>query len=81
MLESSWIKNHIQGYTLSSLKLGLFYNNELVSVMLLNKLRNSMNKNNIDNSWDLIRFASSINMLVIGGFGKLLAYFKKYLQP
>jgi len=73
-------KNHIQGHTPATLKLGLFHNDELVSVMLLNTLRKTMNKG-YDNAWDLIRFASDIDYIVVGGFGKVLKYFIRNYNP
>lgn len=43
-------KNHIQGYTTSAIKRGLFYKDQLVSVILFNKLRDNMNKGGYKNS-------------------------------
>lgn len=43
-------KNHIQGYTTSTIKRGLFYKDQLVSVILFNKLRDNMNKGGYKNS-------------------------------
>jgi len=73
--------NHIQGYTAATLKLGLFYNNRLESLILLNRLRASMNKYNYQDSWDIIRFASNIEKIIVGGFGKLLKYFILNYSP
>lgn len=74
-------KNHIQGYTPSTVKIGLFHEEKLVSLMLLNKLRAKMNKNNYENAWDLIRFASDIDKIIIGSFGKILKYFIQTYNP
>lgn len=60
--------NHIQGYTGSYIKIGLFYNSELVSLM-------SFKKNMKE--YELNRFANKLNMIVIGGASKLLNYFIK----
>jgi transposase len=65
--------NHIQGYTKSSIHLGLFFNDKLVAVMTFGKSR--FNKNA---SWELIRYATSLDTNVLGGFSKLLSYFQKY---
>ena len=65
--------NHIQGMTKSSLKIGLYHNDVLVSVMTFDHFegRNKMNLND----WNLNRFCNKINTNVIGGASKLLKYF------
>lgn len=68
--------NHIQGNCRSSVKLGLFYNDELISVMTFGKPR--FNKNY---EWELIRFCNKIGYNVIGGASKLLRYFEKTFIP
>jgi hypothetical protein len=72
-------KNHIQGKDKSNLKLGLLYNNELVSVMTFNHLegRNKMS----NNEWNLSRFCNLLDTNVIGGASKLLNYFIKNFNP
>lgn len=64
---------HIQGSDQSIIKLGGFYNDELVAVMTFSKLRNSLGskKKNLG-EYELSRYATSKN--VIGGFSKLLKY-------
>ena len=64
--------NHLQGKDNAKIRYGLFYNDELVSVMTFGKPR--FNKNY---QYELIRFASKIGYQVIGGASKLLSYFKK----
>jgi hypothetical protein len=71
-------KNHIQGKDNSSIRIGLYYQNRLVSVMTFARLRASLgNKKSDDGEYELVRFASGIELNVVGGFGKLLNYFKK----
>lgn len=65
---------HIQGSSKSSIKLGLFFNNELIAVMTFGKPR--FNKNY---EWELIRYATSKH--VCGGAGKLLKYFERKYKP
>jgi hypothetical protein len=60
----------LQGKDKSSIKLGLFYNNELVSVMTFGR-RKITGKS----SFELIRFCSKLNTQVIGGANKLFKYF------
>ena len=73
--------NHIQGDTNSSINLGLYYNNELVSVMTFSNERVIYKSTNNNNNYELIRFCSKLNTLVIGGFSKLLKYFIKNYKP
>jgi len=72
-------ENHIQGSDKSNIKLGLYYNNEIVSVMTFNKLegRNKMG----ELEWNLSRFCNKKNTNVIGGASKLFSYFKKTYNP
>lgn len=65
--------NHIQGAVKSSLKIGLYHGDELVSIMTFDHFegRNKMNLND----WNLNRFCNKINTNVIGGASKLLKYF------
>ena len=67
-------KTHIQGKGQpTTYNFGLEYNNELVAVMTLNKAnRKSLNQQNNENEYELVRFSSNIN--VVGGFSKLLKY-------
>ena len=72
--------NHIQGYINSSVRLGLYYQDELVSIMLFSKRKSGMGKyNNDTNSWELTRFCNKLHTQVIGGASKLFTFFiKKY---
>ena len=63
-------ENHIQGKDSASIKLGLYYNDELVSLMTFCKPRFSKKYN-----WELSRFCSKHNYNVIGGASKLFKYF------
>jgi hypothetical protein len=71
--------NHIQGYTSSSVKLGLYYDNELVSVMLFSR-KTSGGRISFD-GYELSRFANKINTNIIGAASKLLKYFEKTYKP
>ena len=66
-------KNHIQGFVASTLYIGGYYNNELISVM-------SFKCNNND-KWELTRFASSGKYIIQGIAGKLFSYFIKQYSP
>jgi hypothetical protein len=72
-------KNHIQGYTSSSVKIGLYYKDELVSVMLFSK--KSVGGRISFDGYELSRFANKLNTNVIGGANKILKYFEKKYKP
>jgi very-short-patch-repair endonuclease len=65
-------QNHLQGKDNSKVKLGLFYNNELMSVMTFDK-----SHYNKKYEWELLRFANKLNYQIIGGASKLFKYFIK----
>lgn len=71
--------NHIQGNVSSVLKLGLFYNNQLVSLMTFDHFEGRKKMN--DAEWNLNRFCNLLNINVIGGASKLLSYFIKNYNP
>ena len=74
-------KNHIQGHSPTSIKLGLFYNNNLVSCMGFSTLRMNLGNNNTENEYELIRFCNKLNTNVVGGASKLLKHFIKLYAP
>lgn len=59
-------KNHILGYCKSKVRIGLFYNNDLISLMTFKQ---------VGFNYELSRFCSKINISVIGGFNKLFNFF------
>lgn len=65
-------ENHIQGNTTSSIRIGLYKDDELVSLMTFGNRRI-----NSKNNFELIRFCNRINTLVIGGANKLFNFFLK----
>jgi hypothetical protein len=71
--------NHIQGKVGSTLKLGLYYEGRLVSIMTFDH-NNGRNKMNYDD-WNLSRFCNIINTNIIGGFSKILKYFIINYKP
>jgi len=68
--------NHIQGNSTAKIKIGLFHENELVSIMSFSKPR--FNKNV---EWELVRYCNSLNTQIIGGASKLFNYFIKKYKP
>ena len=73
--------NHIQGSVGSKINLGLYYNDELVSVMTFGGLRGSLGSKSDKNTWELLRFCNKINVSVVGGASRLLKYFLKMYTP
>ena len=71
--------NHLQGGINSSIRLGLFYSDELVSVMIFGRTRRS--KWAGENNFELLRFCSVLNHTVIGAGSKLLKYFERKYNP
>lgn len=63
---------HIQGWAPCGHFFGLFLEDELVSVMGFSKARFDKNYD-----WELVRFSSKLNTTVVGGFSKLLKFFRK----
>lgn len=59
-------KNHIQGYVPCKLNIGLYYNDELISIMCFSKKRKEM---------ELCRFCSLIGTNILGAGSKMFKYF------
>ena len=63
-------ENHLQGYCAAKIRLGLYYNNDLVQLMSFSKPRY-----NCQYEYENIRTCTKLNYNIIGGFSKLLKYF------
>jgi len=68
--------NHMQGYSNSSIRIGLYYEEELMSIMTFGKSR--FNKNI---EYELIRFCTKKGYTIQGGGSKLLKYFERTYKP
>ena len=66
--------HHLQNYAQDSIRLGLYYEDNLVSIMTFGKPR--YNKNY---EYELIRYCSTLN--VIGGSERLFSHFIKQYKP
>jgi len=73
--------NHIQGFVNSSIKIGLFLDTELVSLMIFGNLRKNLGKKSKHNHYELLRFCNLLNINVIGSASKLLKYFLINYRP
>jgi hypothetical protein len=67
--------NHIQGKCQFSESVGLFFKNELVSIMTFS------HNNTMNYEWELSRFCSKLGFSVVGGFSRLLKYFELKIKP
>jgi hypothetical protein len=75
-------KYHLQGNDKASIKLGLFYNNHLISVMTFCKRRVALGKKKTqEGEYELSRYCGNFNFYVIGGASKLLKYFERNYNP
>jgi hypothetical protein len=68
-------ENHLQGFISSSIKIGLFYQDRLVSVAGFGKSR--FNK---QFQYELLRYCSEKYHTVVGGLSKILAYFDRLVE-
>lgn len=69
--------NHIQGKGRSNVRYGLYYDNELVSLMTFSK--SNLSRKIID--WEINRFCSKLNTNVVGAASKLFKHFLKTYAP
>ena len=70
---------HIQGYVGATTRLGLFYSDRLVAVMLFGKPRTGAGQGSHSEHSELLRF--SVDGSVPGAAGKLLSYYIKNHHP
>lgn len=68
--------NHLQGSCKSSIQYGLYHDNNLVSVMTFSKSRFTK-----EYEYELIRFCSIQNVVVVGGASRLLKHFERQIRP
>lgn len=77
--------NHIQGNCVDKIRIGLYDNEELISLITFGKprlalgIKQGVEKNN--DCYELIRFCSKTNTSIVGGFDKLLKCFIKKYNP
>lgn len=75
--------NHIQGHTTATVRLGLYHENKLISIMTFSKPRftSGFKSSYDDNTWELTRFCTCRNTTCVGGASKLFEYFLQRYQP
>lgn len=66
--------NDIHGYISSFVNIGLFLNNELISLI-------TFSENNINNEYEILRCCNKLNYNIINGFNTVLLYFISKYNP
>lgn len=74
-------ENHIQGAINSSVKVGLYYENELVSLMTFGKKRSAMGSKSEEGEYEMYRYCNKLNTNIIGGASKLFKFFIETYKP
>lgn len=73
--------NHLQGNTNAPIRIGLYYKEELVSLMAFGKQRQFMNHGYKDQCWELYRFCNKTGWQVRGGASKIFQHFINQYNP
>ena len=71
-------QNHLMGRGRSNIRLGLYHNSTLVSLMTFT---NSNLSRKLSGVWEINRFASILDCQVVGGASKLFKHFLTQIQP
>lgn len=69
-------KNHLQGMSVSSVKIGLYHKNVLVSIMTFSKSRFDKKY-----EWELVRYCNKIDCSIVGGASKMFKFFLSTYHP
>ena len=72
LIEKFLNDNHIQGFVDSKISIGLFYNDEIVSLMVFSKT---------NNQYELLRFCNKINTKIVDSEKELFNYFINNYNP
>ena len=69
-------ENHLQGSANGSIRLGLYYNDELVSIMVFGAKRRALgNKETNENTYELYRYCNKLGWQIQGGASRLFKHF------
>jgi len=63
------------------IRYGLYFEDELVSLMTFCKLRKSLGQTSKEGNYELLRFCNKLDTSVIGGASKLFKHFLKEIKP
>lgn len=75
------LQYHFQGSAKSPIRLGLFYNDHLVSVMTFGKYRSSILGSKQEDTFELVRHCSVPDIIIVGGTSKLFKHFIRQYNP
>lgn len=71
--------NHLQGHINSSIRYGVYHNDDLVMVATFGKARRSKWKG--ENNYELLRLCTKKGLCVVGGASKLIRHFESENSP
>jgi hypothetical protein len=74
-------KNHLQGPTVAKIRLGLFKEGRLVSLMTFSKLRKAVGMTHKEGSYELARYCTELGTTNIGGASRLFKHFIRSYNP
>lgn len=75
-------KNHRQGGVQSKIRLGLYYQDELVALMTFGAMRGTIGADHTsENCYELVRFCNKLDTNVVGGASKLFKHFLTEYRP
>lgn len=69
-------ENHLQGYTISKIRIGCYYNNEIIAILTLGKPRF-----NSEYQYEILRYCTKQGYAIVGGLEKMFKYFIKTYNP
>jgi hypothetical protein len=70
-------KSHIQGSINGKINIGLYYKDELITLMVFGSLRKSLGNKSKSKNYELLRYCNKLDYSVIGGGSKILKFFIK----
>ena len=74
-------QNHLQGFIGSKHRIGLFYDNKLISLMIFGLYRTALGQKSKNDCYEMLRFCNKLNISVVGGASRLFNYFVKKYKP
>lgn len=72
-------ENHLQGYSVSKYRYGLYYNDELLSIATFGKGRKNVGGKS--DEYEIIRMSVKKDINIVGGFAKLFNHFMNENKP
>jgi len=74
-------KNHLEENVKSKYQYGLYFEDELVSLMTFGNKRRLLKNMSNDNEYEMLRFCDKLDFSVVGGASKLLKHFINIHKP